>query len=761
MTEQPPRPKQAACLVCRRSKIKCDWMPYEAKCRRCIHLNCECIRPEFHPGRQKGIKNKRVGLDKALYQIQQAVKRVKSGEPRGIEDRSLVANLRQLLDDVDASEDAAENSSRQGSRSNTQEEEGGSTSSDEEDENDSAGQRSMTDFVQRTEESLAIDDAENPLQLLARASYFHPPSDRRSRRHSPQNPRQQDSSSSKSDPESTKIQQFFSQAKVKLDIGEDLDPVDLGLVTMDEAESLFNYFYSKLVHTRWGLSPRVHTAAYTRSRSAFLFTTVMAASTLFMPTAGPLSKRLFNHVKMLAQKVINDKYKSVEIVLAFMTHIPWIFPGDHTMDDETCMYISTAITIAFDLSLHKVLIPTDVLESESSTVSRGECVDPRAALAIDGFPELDPWSEQGQLLLRARERCYISLFVVERGMALARGRPFMIPITRNIKDVDTWHRSPLADEQDGPVASMAVMRRNLDGLFNTVRALCDGSQNSNSDGSLVARSIQGSIERFFDQWLAEWGMMIGLGPGTLSGSQVEEEQMQFSTCLQVQITERRLPPYVDILVAHTRLSTYGRIINHPTAPVEVRIFFRTAGLSAALNVMRAAIQGESQLQSMPNNTAIMISFAACFALNLSAYAPDGSGLAPSIRRLIEEAIGVLERIGTVTPHRNGLSVLYGKHLRHLLRTSGPSSKSNRATKAQRTTPSSSEPMQETPPALPSSFMDQQVLWPDMVQFSTMSDDQIAQVLNQPGNVFESSFGGMSWEDMNNFDWLNWPAFNAS
>jgi hypothetical protein len=71
-------------------------------------------------------------------------------------------------------------------------------------------------------------------------------------------------------------------------------------------------------------------------------------------------------------------------------------------------------------------------------------------------------------------------------------------------------------------------------------------------------------------------------------------------------------------------------------------------------------------------------------------------------------------------------------------------------------------MQETPPALPSSFMDQQVLWPDMVQFSTMSDDQIAQVLNQPGNVFEPpSFGGMSWEDMNTFDWLNWPAFNAN
>ena len=118
-----------------------------------------------------------------------------------------------------------------------------------------------------------------------------------------------------------------------------------------------------------------------------------------------------------------------------------------------------------------------------------------------------------------------------------------------------------------------------------------------------------------------------------------------------------------------------------------------------------------------------------------------------IRRLIEEATGVLERIGTVTPHRNGLSVLYGKHLQHLLQTSGPP-KPNRPPKPRRTTPSSTEPMQETPPAPPSSFMDQQVLWPDMVQFSTMSDDQITQVLNQPGNVFEPSFGGgMSWEDM--------------
>lgn len=84
--------------------------------------------------------------------------------------------------------------------------------------------------------------------------------------------------------------------------------------------------------------------------------------------------------------------------------------------------------------------------------------------------------------------------------------------------------------------------------------------------------------------------------------------------------------------------------------------------------MRAAIQGEEQLSSMPNNTAIMISFAACFALRLSGQLSGGtSSLAPSVRTLIEETAGVLERIGTATDHRNGMSTLYGKYLKYIVK----------------------------------------------------------------------------------------------
>ena len=52
----PARPRLAACIVCRRSKIKCDWTPGEVQCKRCIQLGKECVRPDVHVGRQKGIK---------------------------------------------------------------------------------------------------------------------------------------------------------------------------------------------------------------------------------------------------------------------------------------------------------------------------------------------------------------------------------------------------------------------------------------------------------------------------------------------------------------------------------------------------------------------------------------------------------------------------------------------------------------------------------------------------------------------------------
>lgn len=48
--------KQAACLECRRSKVKCTRDPQAAVCRKCQQAGLQCVTPEYHVGRYKGVK---------------------------------------------------------------------------------------------------------------------------------------------------------------------------------------------------------------------------------------------------------------------------------------------------------------------------------------------------------------------------------------------------------------------------------------------------------------------------------------------------------------------------------------------------------------------------------------------------------------------------------------------------------------------------------------------------------------------------------
>lgn len=48
--------KIAACLSCRRSKVRCEKGVDPVRCRRCAQTGSECVRPTFNVGRRKGVK---------------------------------------------------------------------------------------------------------------------------------------------------------------------------------------------------------------------------------------------------------------------------------------------------------------------------------------------------------------------------------------------------------------------------------------------------------------------------------------------------------------------------------------------------------------------------------------------------------------------------------------------------------------------------------------------------------------------------------
>lgn len=247
----------------------------------------------------------------------------------------------------------------------------------------------------------------------------------------------------------------------------------------------------------------------------------MAASALFLPTAAAISKRLSSHCKNLAQSVMVHRYRSPEIVLAFMVNVPWMAPGKHWADDETCSYMGAALTIAVDISLNKLIVPSPTLSLAGIHERRppSDYISARKALDLDGFHDVNPASELGRRLLRRRERIWLALFVLDRGyvspsspagllpnihsVCLARGRGFTVPLTPIIEHCDHWHQSDIADVWDGSMVSSTMLRRDLvsvpsaqveltdfvqEVLISDVKKTCDGNGARAINGNGIAQS---------------------------------------------------------------------------------------------------------------------------------------------------------------------------------------------------------------------------------------------------------------------------------
>ncbi|EHL02080.1 hypothetical protein M7I_2035 [Glarea lozoyensis 74030] len=271
--------KQAACLNCRRSKTRCLRDAGVLQCKKCAQSGSECIVPEYRVGRKKGIKNKRDGLEKAVYRIEQAIKKHKTNGSHSINDQmnqlqGLLSSAQQLLPETQSEEQDEY----------------------QRDDSSSSPQQNLT-ANEGGNDGFAVQDAENPLQLLARASDLSGSANAISLPITrPLN---------KGD---KALRSFFGPFRPSLDNEPDIDPIEMGLVTVEETSAI--------------------------------------------------SKRLNTHVKCLARKIFASGNRSPEIVLAFMINIPWMAPGKHWSDDETCSYMSMALTIALDSSLDKLIVPS-------------------------------------------------------------------------------------------------------------------------------------------------------------------------------------------------------------------------------------------------------------------------------------------------------------------------------------------------------------------------------------------------------------------
>jgi hypothetical protein len=233
-------PKQAACLECRKSKVRCLRETGTSICKRCTANNTECVVPEYHVGRYKGVKNKRSGLEKAIHQVEQALKRSKGTQ--GVVDGDKDINLRQLLASTEGrSSQSPPNPKRRRSSAFDQYtvhtapgSVGGSSRQPQTVVSDFVRPRTPSKVVpshvpaaDQTEkpDELALDNADNPLQLLAMASSMPTQSPSTAITPSPAGPGQ-----TPGEHEDAELQQYFGSLMPILDNTHDLDPIEIGLV---------------------------------------------------------------------------------------------------------------------------------------------------------------------------------------------------------------------------------------------------------------------------------------------------------------------------------------------------------------------------------------------------------------------------------------------------------------------------------------------------------------------------------------------------
>ncbi|KAH8671691.1 hypothetical protein BX600DRAFT_487129 [Xylariales sp. PMI_506] len=251
------------------------------------------------------------------------------------------------------------------------------------------------------------------------------------------------------------------------------DPIQLGLVNISIAESLYHNFVEVLNPYISQLDPSLHTFNYVRQRSSFLFSTILAAAAKAFNPA--LFRALYDHAETLLANSFRKGKKSTEVAQAIMIHTYWKEPDDN----RAWVSLGYVIRVGMDLGWH------------------------RLALSTAGDPDLT--DETLKREARNVQRTWYVLFVYDRSMSLQTGKPWMIERDGFIESVELWCRDPLATPNDRLLGAFVTLRL----LSSEVFKLLGPKPSRVRPGPLHSmESLLAIIKSRIEEWEQRWTSMV-------------------------------------------------------------------------------------------------------------------------------------------------------------------------------------------------------------------------------------------------------------
>lgn len=480
--------------------------------------------------------------------------------------------------------------------------------------------------------------------------------------------------------ESDRYSNYFraSDANPSRDIGPDLDPVDLGLVSMEEARVLFPMcvlfrdkeassetllnicsYFSRLHLINGILDPVLHTPDYVRSRSSLLFTWILALTAQFDHGSGHLAKRLRLHGEKLSRHVHTCGYKTVEIVQGYYISLLSATPANTLSEERSWLYTMYAFGVAAELGLDQECRTRYHKEPDSyNTPFRSpEGTQPRRLPILGQRPAVPTQESYSrthrpsmedqvylQRLARNRERTWLRILLWERANSAACGRINAFPETELTCNIENWWRHPSADSTDKHTCAFILLRRHLATLQSEIRRQANLPHSD-------PHWVRDLVNTVFEPWRATW-----LPSPHTNLSQPEE-----------------LPNlYLYYVYIHNRLWTLSSALNISVSNDRDLDVIREDCFDAAIHCCEVAVRdlpivGEP-MYCMLSPTWAMISYAAVLALKLFPYLHGSRpGYEVELLALLAQVALQLKRAGTTPSHRFGIAALLGQHLLIILR----------------------------------------------------------------------------------------------
>lgn len=165
------------------------------------------------------------------------------------------------------------------------------------------------------------------------------------------------------------------------------------------------------------LDPDLHTPDFVRSRSALLFTWILAITVQFDPTYSSAAKRLRLHGEKLSKHVHSCGYKSVEIVQGYYISLLAATPTASIADERIWLYTIHAFGLAAELGLDQQYRDPSGRSGCTTSSLRSATGSPHLDANCSQGPHIirkhtegDSLNQQGRLA-RNRERTWVSLDV--------------------------------------------------------------------------------------------------------------------------------------------------------------------------------------------------------------------------------------------------------------------------------------------------------------------------------------------------------------